>query len=228
MENNKRVNLLYGLLCLLLGGLWLLNTMGRLPWQMTEYLFSWRFLLVLIGSLIIIKNSRSVFGLLVFATGIVSTLALFWNLPDGWEDFLPPVALMLVGLILVLRPNHANRLKLDIDEVNGLNRATLFGSYKSTVTSVLFKGGYLSAVFGNNIIDFTRTHLGKDVVKVQCINVFGSSVLIVPANWDVKIETFNVFGSSEDKRIVTDSVSEKEGTFIVSGFTLFGNLKIRN
>ncbi len=228
MENKKRVNLVYGLLCLSLGSLWLLNTMGRLPWQLTEYLFSWRFLLVLIGSLIIIKDSRSVFGLLVFATGLVSTVALFWNLPDGWEDFLPPVALMLVGLILVLRPSRANRPKLDIDEANGLNRATLFGNYKSTVTSVLFKGGYLSAVFGNNLVDFTRAHLGKEVVQVQCTNIFGSSVLIVPANWDVKIETLNVLGSSEDKRIITDLVSEKEGTFIVSGLTLFGNLKIRN
>lgn len=228
MENKKRVNLAYGLLCLSLGGLWLLNTMGRLPVELNEYLFSWSFLLVLIGVLIIIKNSRSVFGLLVLATGLVSTVASVCNLPQGWENFLPPVALMLVGFILIVRPHRANRTNLDADDTHVLNRATLFGSYKSTVTTVLFKGGYLSAIFGNNLIDFSRAHLGKDDVQVQCTHVFGGSVLIVPANWDVKIETLNIFGSSKDKRIITDSILEKEGTFIVSGLTLFGNLKIRN
>lgn len=227
MENKKNVNLAYGLMCLSLGGLWLADTMGALPWRMSDYIFSWRFLLVVVGVFIIIKNARSVFGILVLATGLVSTTTYFWDLPEGWEDFLPPVALMLVGLILLLRPNRQKYPRMDSSDENVLNRATVFGSYNNKVSAVLFKGGYLTAVFGSNVIDMTKAHLGKDEVVLRCTSVFGSTELIVPQNWEVKLETSNVLGSTDDKRIVPDSVIEKEGTLIVAGLSLFGSLEVR-
>lgn len=228
MENKKNLNLAYGLLCLSLGGIWLADTMGALPWQMSDYIFSWRFLLVVIGVFALVKNSRSVFGILVLASGLISTTTYFWVLPEGWEDFLPPVALMVVGLVLLLRPNRGKTPKLDTSDENVLNRATVFGSYNNKVTSVLFKGGYLTSVFGSNVVDFTKAHLGKDEVVMQCTSVFGSTVLIVPQNWEVKLETSNVLGSTEDKRYITDRVIEKEGTLIVSGLSLFGSLEVKD
>ena len=227
MEKKRNLNLAYGLLCLSLGGIWLADTIGALPWQMSEYIFSWRFLLVVIGVFIIVKDSRSVFGILVLATGLVSTTTYFWDLPEGWEDFLPPVALMVVGLVLLLRPNRAKMPKLDTSDDNVLNRATVFGSYNNKVTSVLFKGGYLTSVFGSNHIDLSKAHLGKDEVVMQCTSVFGSTVLIVPESWEIKLETTNVLGSTEDKRFITDRVIEKEGTLIVSGLSLFGSLVVK-
>lgn len=227
MEKKRNLNLAYGLLCLSLGGIWLADTIGALPWQMSEYIFSWRFLLVVIGVFIIVKDSRSVFGILVLATGLVSTTTYFWDLPEGWEDFLPPVALMVVGLVLLLRPNRVKMPKLDTSDDNVLNRATVFGSYNNKVTSVLFKGGYLTSVFGSNHIDLSKAHLGKDEVVMQCTSVFGSTLLIVPESWEIKLETTNVLGSTEDKRFITDRVIEKEGTLIVSGLSLFGSLVVK-
>jgi predicted membrane protein len=227
MNSNKRTSLGYGLLCLSLGGLWLLHTMEKLPWWISDYVFSWPFLLVVIGLFIVIKNPRSVFGLLVLGTGAVSSIAKFWNLPEGWEGFLPPVALIFVGLILIFRPNP-NRAKFDKSDANVLNRATVFGSFKHQVTSVLFKGGFLTSVFGSNIVDFTRSHLGSDTVIIHCTNVFGNSELIVPQGWDLKLNTNNILGSTEDKRYITDPSLEKEGVLEVTGFTLFGSLEIRN
>ena len=227
MENKRNINLAYGLMCLSLGGIWLADTMGALPWQMSDYIFSWRFLLVVIGVFILIKNSRSVFGILVLATGLVSTTTYFWDLPEGWEDFLPPIALMVVGLVLLLRPNRKKYPKLDTSDENVLNRATVFGSYNNKVTSVLFKGGYLTSVFGSNQVDFTNAHLGKEEVVIQCTSIFGSTVIVVPETWEIQLQTSNVLGSTEDKRIITDRVIGKEGTLIVAGLSLFGSIVIK-
>lgn len=227
MESNKRISFGYGLLCLSLGGLWLLNTMGELPWRVSDYVFSWPFLLIVIGLFVVIKNPRSVFGLLVLGAGAVTSITRYWDLPEGWENFLPPIALMLVGLILLLRPNP-KRKKFDTSDVNVLNRATVFGAFKHQMTSILFKGGFLTAVFGSNIIDFTKSHLGEDNVVLHCTSVFGSSELIVPQNWDVKLNTNNILGSTEDKRYITDPSIQSEGSLEITGFTLFGSLEIRN
>lgn len=227
MTNNKRTSLRYGVLCLGLGSIWLLHTMEKLPWQLDNYLFSWRFLLVVIGLFIMAKNSRSVFGLLVLATGAVASVAHFWHLPYGWEDFLPPVVLMVVGFILILRPSK-ERLKMDASDANVLNRATVFGSFNYSATSVLFKGGFLTSIFGNNRVDFTNAHLGADNVNLECTNVFGNTVLIVPENWEVKLNTTNILGSSNDMRFIQAVVGEKEGVLTITGLTLFGNLKLKN
>ena len=227
MNSNKRTSIGYGLLCLSLGGLWLLHTMEKLTWWISDYVFSWPFLLVVIGLFSVIKNPRSVFGLLVLGAGAVTSVTRLWDLPEGWENFLPPVALMLVGLVLLLKPNP-NRAKFDKSDANVLNRATVFGSFKHQVTSVLFKGGFLTSVFGSNIVDFTRSHLGSDTVTIHCTNVFGSSELIVPQGWEVKLNTTNILGSTEDKRYITDPSLAKEGVLVVTGFTLFASLEIRN
>ena len=227
MNSNKRISLGYGLLCLSLGGLWLLHTLEKLPWRLSDYVFSWPFVLVVLGLFIVIKNPRNVFGLLVLGAGAVTSVGRFWNLPEGWEDFLPPVALMFVGLVLLLRPNP-NRAKFDKGDANVLNRATVFGSFTHQVTSVLFKGGFLTAVFGSNVVDFSRAHLGTDEVNLHCTNVFGSTEIILPQGWDVKLNTSNVLGSTEDRRYAIDPLVHNEGTLVISGFTLFASLEIRN
>jgi len=227
MENKRRINISYGLLCLLLGGLWLLYTMGRLPDAISDYVFSWRFMLIVIGLFIIIKDRRSFFGLLLMAGGIIFSVADLWQLPDGWENYLPPSALIFVGLILLLRPSGEKK-NIDPNDVNAINRATIFGDYKHQVTSILFKGGFLTAVFGANTVNFTKAHLGADEVFLHITSVFGSNVIVVPEHWDVKLETVSILGSSDDQRFVSDAVADKEGTLIVKGTVLFGDFKVRN
>jgi predicted membrane protein len=226
MNATRKMSLGYGLMCLALGGIWLFHSMDMLPWRMSDYVFSWRFLLVIIGLFIVIKNSRSLFGLLVLSGGLIGTATYFWQLPEGWETFLPPAALILVGLVLILRPNP-NKPKLDTSDENVLNRATIFGSFNHKVTSMLFKGGYLTCVFGENVIDFTNSHLGKDTVTLQAITIFGNSELLIPDGWDVKLDVTSVFGATEDERFLSDTSKDKEGTIVVSGVNVFGSLKVK-
>lgn len=227
MNSNKRISLGYGLLCFCLGGLWLMHAMEILPWRLSDYVFSWRFLLVVIGLLITIKNPRSVFGLLVLAVGGISTMTYYWNLPDGWEDFVPPIALMIVGLILLLRSNP-ERAKFDTSDENVINRATVLSKFDTKVNCMLFKGGYISALFGRNRIDFSVSHLGKESVPIYCSNIFGNSTLIIPKGWDVKFKNKNIFGSNEDARNTVETSMNKEGILEISGTNFLGKLRVVN
>lgn len=228
MEKNIKVSFAYGVLCLILGSLWLLHTMALLPWQLSEYLLTWRFLLVIVGVFIIVKNNKSIFGLLVFAAGLVSSAVYFWDMPEGWENYLPPIALMIVGGVLVLRPLK-ERIMNSSSPIgdDSVNRATIFGSFNQVVTSILFKGGYLSAILGTNKVDFTKTHLGQESVNVRSTTIFGTNILVVPDSWDLEVSVVNIFGSTSDQRVIVDSGKEKEGTLHISGLNLFGTLKIK-
>lgn len=226
MTANRRMSVSYGLICLLLGAIWLLHTMELLPWRVSDYVFSWRFLLVVLGFLAMAKNNRSVLGLLLLTLGALSSATYFWHLPDGWATYIPPVALLAVGSVLILRPNP-DRPRFDSSDENVLNRATIFGSFNHKVTSVLFKGGNLTVIFGSNKVDFSKAHLGDETVRLHIINIFGSAMLAVPDSWDVSLDTVNILGSTEEKRFVSDAVVAKEGTLVVTGVCLFGSLLVK-
>lgn len=224
MSSKHRVSIGYGLFCLLLGGLWLMHTLEIIPWRIDDYLFSWRFLLVVIGMFIVIKDSKSIFGLLVLSTGAISTVTYFWHLPDGWENFLPPIALIIVGLIFLLRPDP-EREKFDVNDANVLNRATVFSKSEYKVNCTLFKGGYLSAMFGSNVVDFSGAHLGKENVILHCVSTFGNNKIIIPQGWDVTFKNRNIIGSTDDIRTINSGI-EKEGVLEITGNNFFGKLTI--
>lgn len=227
MENNKRLNLGYGLMCLILGGLWLLNTMDLLPWQLTEYLFSWQFLLVIVGSIMLIRRPKSTSGLVMISGGLLFSVSKFWSLPLGWEKFLPPIALLAVGALLVLRTLNINSSRA-IDDECDINQATVFGNLRHSFTAVLFKGGYLSAIFGSNTIDFTSAHLGKEEVRLNVTTVLGNNTLQFPPSWEVRVETTNILGTTKDDSLMTYSKGPVEGVIIISGVNILGQLKIQH
>ncbi|HPF00376.1 MAG TPA: hypothetical protein PKY63_06895, partial [Bacteroidales bacterium] len=64
---------------------------------------------------------------------------------------------------------------------------------------------------------------GDNILEISA--VFGGFKLIVPAHWNVKIETSNVFGGVVDKRIVTGTV-DMTRTLVVRGSAVFGGGEI--
>ncbi len=225
MSSKQRISIGYGLLCIALGGLWLMHAMAILPWRLDDYIFSWRFLIVVIGALVLVKNPQSVFGILILAVGGISTITYYWDLPEGWENYLPPIALIFVGLILILRPNP-DRPKFDTTDENVINKATVLGKYEGKFNSVLFKGGYISSFMGSNVIDFSSSHLGKEKVTIYSSNTMGNCLIIIPKGWHLSFNNKNILGSNVDKCDKTDSTVNKEGTLEIIGTNFLGKLTV--
>ncbi len=225
MNEKQRINLGYGLMCLILGTFWLLYTMELLPWRISNYMLSWRFLLMVVGTAILIKSRRNFIGLLSLGAGVAFSITQFITLPEGWETYLPPIALIIVGAILLLKPS-GDRKKFDTQNNQVINEATILHKSTYKISSLLFKGGYITSILGKNTIDLTKTHLACEEVLVETTCVMGKICIIVPENWNIKINTNNILGSSYDNRLILQAPSNIEGTLTISGTVFMGNIEV--
>jgi len=50
--------------------------------------------------------------------------------------------------------------------------------------------------------------------------------LVVPADWNVKVEVFNIFGAYADKRMASQIDYNK--TLVIKGVTIFGGGEVKS
>jgi predicted membrane protein len=103
----------------------------------------------------------------------------------------------------------------------------IFGGGERRILTQTFKGGQLVAMFGGSKIDLIHSNIAsgdKPVIEVVCI--FGGSTLLVPSDWNVRVEVFNIFGGYVDKRITSQVDFNK--TLIIKGVTIFGGGEVKS
>lgn len=103
---------------------------------------------------------------------------------------------------------------------------SIFSGNERVVLSSNFKGGKVGTIFGGVVLDCKAAQIQQDIV-IDIYSVFGSVELIFPANWRVINETTTIFGAVEDKRRLVNSTGI-ERRVIITGFTLFGGVEIKN
>ncbi|OJV54696.1 MAG: hypothetical protein BGO31_06925 [Bacteroidetes bacterium 43-16] len=103
---------------------------------------------------------------------------------------------------------------------------SIFSGNERVVLSSNFKGGKVGTIFGGVVLDCKAAQIQQDIV-IDVYSVFGSVELIFPANWRVINETTTIFGTVEDKRRLVNSTGI-ERRVIITGFTLFGGVEIKN
>ncbi|RPI72133.1 MAG: hypothetical protein EHM47_08895, partial [Ignavibacteriales bacterium] len=92
---DKRIT--FGIILILIGGLFLLNTLDIIDFRVSRIIFSFPFILFIIGVLIMINSGNKVLG------GILSGIGLVWMLPkifsqlDYGQGLIIPVVLIFLG-----------------------------------------------------------------------------------------------------------------------------------
>ena len=103
----------------------------------------------------------------------------------------------------------------------------VFGGGERKVVTPNFKGGRMVAVFGGSKVDLSHCNIAPgDRPMVEVVSMFGGSGLIVPSDWNVKVEVFNIFGGYVDKRI--SSQVDYNKTLIIKGVTIFGGGEVKS
>jgi predicted membrane protein len=72
----------------------------------------------------------------------------------------------------------------------------------------------------------TKVELAPGNVEIEIVAIFGGSTLVVPNDWNIKLEVFNIFGGYSDKRIRGQVDFNK--TVIVKGVAIFGGGEIKS
>jgi predicted membrane protein len=189
-----------------------------------DWLISWQMLLIAIGVVNISNDSSRNVGWILIAIG---GFFLLTKVADLSVHFWP-VILIIIGLILIFGAGRIfKRRDFTISKGDDFfEEVAVFGGGEKFINSLAFRGGKIVSIFGGSKIDLTRSQLANGEAEVEIVSIFGGSTLIVPNDWNVKIEVFNIFGGYGDKRI-RGSVDFNK-TLVVKGVAIFGGGEIKS
>jgi predicted membrane protein len=219
-----------GALVIIAGILLVLKNVGILPWQVTEIVFSWQMLLIVIGIVSISRKNNFVPGVILIAIGSYFLIPEFTNTPELFSKFFWGGILMLLGVMIIFRTmtyRGIHNVRVDGDSQDYVDEVSIFGGSEKRMTTKNFRGGRITSIFGGSNLDFSDSKLAEGISELDVLSVFGGFKLIVPADWTIKIETMSVLGGITDKRSkYVDDASGK--ILIIKGISIFGGGEIKN
>ncbi|MFC0876796.1 LiaI-LiaF-like domain-containing protein [Saccharicrinis sp. FJH2] len=230
----NRRKVAFGLVAILFGVLWLLSNVNVIDREFIhEYLFSWGSLLIIIGLIGLLGNRGQGVGWSILV--IVGTYLLLdkrFDFSFRFDQIFWPVLVIFIGLTMVLnrtvrRPGFRNYK--DISSTDILDNVAIFGGSDVKIDSQSFKGGEATAIFGGSKIDLTGARLAPGIQVIELTNIFGGNTLIIPANWNVKLEVTGILGGFKDMRPKRfDGIRDTESTLIIKGVAIFGGGEIKS
>ncbi len=224
----KRKSLVFGLIVLGLGLAWLMRNFGLMSENVWDVIFSWQMLLIAIGVINISNDSSRGVGWVLIAIGGFFLISDLYDLPYNFRQVFWPALLILIGLVLIFGSSRIFRRR-HITVSKGedfIEEVSIFGGRERFVNSQAFRGGKIVSVFGGSKIHLTQAQLAEGEIEIENVSIFGGSTLIVPTDWNVKIEVFNIFGGYADKRIRGQVDFNK--TVTVKGVAIFGGGEIKS
>jgi predicted membrane protein len=213
---------LVGAIVALLGLVLLARTTGVYDTgQLLTYVPS---LFVLAGLFAIVASGfRNVVGplVVVLVAGAWQLVALDYLAPEDVFS-LWPLLLVLFGLSLVLGQYRARAVARESDFLSSF---TVFGGRNERSTSDAFTGADLTALFGGVELDLRDAEVGARPAAVNANAMFGGVEVIVPREWNVRMDVLPIFGGAEDERPRREAEHD-EVDLVVTGFVLFGGVSV--
>jgi Predicted membrane protein (DUF2154). len=231
MDQRKNRHLRLGILLIVIGVIIILHRFALIPFGITDILFSWQMILVIIGTIMLVnKNSTS--GYILVAIGIFCLIPDLFQFTAEFKKIFWPSLLIIIGLILVLNSVYKSRIELkdmtskDLDQFDDF---IFLGGRDTLINSQNFKIGRSVAVLGGIEYDFRQAQLSPDIVVVDCTCVMGSICFKVPPDWTIKNEVTAVMGAFTDQR--SDSFlkvnTDLTKVIIVTGTVVLGGIVVK-
>ncbi|GAB5539430.1 MAG: hypothetical protein Salg2KO_15330 [Salibacteraceae bacterium] len=239
-KNAYRKKSFFGLAVLAFGIWWLLRRMDIeiVP----DWVLTWPVLLIAIGVFNLIAHQfRSAGGYILVLIGSIFLARNVFDIPFTIEPYFWPAVVIVIGLIMVFKPrgNHRERWKkkrnrgkrerfnLDQTETGGdkLDSLVVMGGVSKDVISKDFQGGEMTVALGGADINFSKA----DIVETATLDVTivaGGVKLVLPNNWDLKINTTNIMGAVDDKRRTLPPTEANTKTLILKGTVVLGGIEI--
>jgi predicted membrane protein len=232
MESQYKVNrrVMFGIILIAVGGIWILQQLGVIPPVLREILISWQMLLILIGAFSLI-NGNDVTGWILILIGGVFLIPHMVEVPWELRRLAWPVLLVVAGAVMLVRYRRKPEISIRNDEkqLDFFDDFVVFGGREIVVNSQSLIGGRSTVIFGGSEYDLRIARLCPDGAVIDCVSVFGGNSFKIPPDWAVKNEVSTIFGAFTDKRgnVIPDR-HDLSKTLIIRGFTAFGGIEIKN
>lgn len=211
-----------GVVVVLIGVLLLVDSTGIAD---TSFLLTYvSTLFVLLGVYALLTSGfRNVFGPLV-----VIVLAGAWQiaaldlLPETDLSSFWPALIIIFGISLLLGRARTTPEEVNQEHIDGL---AVFGGRTQRVTDSHFTSADLTALFGGYELDLRDATVDSKPARISAIAMFGGVDLIVPRDWNVRVDVLPIFGGAEDDRPHHEGEHE-EVDLVVTGFAAFGGVSV--
>lgn len=223
----------FGLVILLVGALLLLHKLNFFPYLSIHD--TWPVILIIIGLAIGVRRrfTNNAWWILILI-GVLKLIPEFEIMGQSSAALAIPAALIVGGLILILRPGKKKDIRsYSMETVTNtehtLNVDVTFGGRKEIVTSKDFRGGSVTATFAGVEINLMQADSIIQPMVMDMKVICGGIDLVVPSHWEVQNEIEPTFGSVEDHRVLrTPSETENKKVLILRGSCSFGSVEIKS
>lgn len=218
-----------GAILIILGGLFLLNSLDIFNFRFTRIFISWPFFFFVIGLYILVQTEKKVFGAIL--TGLGGLFLIPRIIPGvyiSWSVVFP-ILLIAVGLYIILHSRkNTEFLRGEIKE-DTVDDISIFGGGDKIVTSKNFKGGNITAIFGGSEINMTQCQLAEGVNSIDVFALFGGTTIIVPKHWNVVVSVSSILGGFSNKGIKDPTIEiDTSRSLVIKGLVIFGGGEVKN
>jgi predicted membrane protein len=234
-ENSNKIDkrVLLGGILIFLGGLFLLNTMNILNFRFTNVVFSWPFIMLVIGLFVLVNTEKKFLGGTLSGIGALFLIERIFPEINYDGGIIIPILFIVLGAYIILKKRKldsgseffSDTSKLSKDKIDDVS---IFGGGTKIISSNNFQGGNVTAIFGGSEINLINCQLaeGDNVLDVLC--VFGGTTIILPKEWNVVINVTSVLGGFSNKAIRNPSiVIDQSRTLHIKGLAMFGGGEVK-
>ena len=248
---NQSRTLLLALIIIGAGVLLLLESIHVMPYDLSRIFISWQMLLIVIGIYNLTSSQHKTGGVILIFIGGLFLYDKFYDLQFHVWNVIWPTILIIVGVSILLNHTRGKKNYFDfgknppvdegkadeffdnkstvVNDADTIDEVSIFSGSEKQITSKNFRGGKITSIFGGSEINLTRAELSNGRNQIEVFYMFGGSTIIVPPDWDVRIDVSAVFGGFSDKRYH----QKAEGTnfnkqIVIKGLVVFGGGEIKS
>ncbi len=223
----KASNILWGLLFIMIGIVWILNVTGII--DVNLFFRGWWTLFIIIPSIFsIVEKPKDTTGYIFLVIGLI-LLALARDLISFVliAKIILPLVLIFIGISIIFKDVFTGKVSKKINEIDkdGMEiYSATFSDNKVKLSKDEFKNAKLDATFGSVTLDLSECDITKDGV-ITASAIFAGVDIIVPQDVNVKIKSTGIFGGTDNK--AKNKNDENRKTLYIDSFALFGGVEIK-
>jgi len=242
MANVMNRSIAFGILLVVAGVIFLLGNLDILPYAVSDFLFNWKGLLLLIGFSVLFSDENRLPGIILIA---FSTLLLtgdyleeYFNIDFLSWEVLWPTFIIVGGLLVIAQRAQWGVFRVSSEPVGTtyeatddyLNVTAVLGGGDLHVNSADFRGGKVTAFMGGGTYDLSQADITQGPVVIDVFAMFGGATFIVPSDWKVRMEITPILGGFTDgrKRLTTVQEGAANKELILRGTVIMGGGEIKN
>ncbi len=232
-QGGQDTRFVLGILLVAVGAVLIAVNLNLLSYELSHVLISFPMLLIVLGIFNIVRKSYTP-GYILVAIGLFFLTPRILDVPEDFYRNFWPAVLILIGVLFLLHRNRTSHhhFKWTENEVTSnsnndyIDETAIFGGRNFSLVSDHFNGGRITSIFGGSKINLLNcTPTSGCTLDVE--NIFGGTKLIIPEDWNIKMEATSIFGGFEDKRPGSSlSKIDPSKTMIIKGTCIFGGGEI--